>query len=113
MSGAVERAFKDCKRSILRGIAKAAPKTAFTLEQVPFSNAWDSVTMSQCLPRTWHLAEQSQAVDPFAMTVAGSWFLRREIELAAAKVRDVKVNDEFRAVTWTLPATKTDTAANL
>ena len=50
-------------------------------------------------------------VGPVEFVVAGSFFLMREIELAAADCGNVHLDDKARTVTWRLPMSKTDPRA--
>ncbi len=43
--------------------------------------------------------------------IAGSWFLLRETEAAAAAISDIEVSSDGRSVRWHLPVSKTDQAA--
>ena len=45
------------------------------------------------------------------MTIMGTWFLNRGIELRAADITDVSFDHTQRRVTWRLPASKTDIEA--
>lgn len=108
----VNRTIKNCIRSILRGIAKGTAKASFLLENMPDSNAWRTESIIEAAPSTWNRAQRGQTVDPLAATLLASWFLCREIELAAARVHQLSFNEQFRTVTWLLPSSKTDTAAN-
>ena len=49
-------------------------------------------------------------IEPLATLVLGSWFLLREIELAAAKLGDLTVDLAASQVSLRIPASKTDTA---
>ena len=50
-------------------------------------------------------------VAPTDFVVAGTFFLLREIELAAAKVEHVKLSEDGLSVDWLLPTSKTDPRA--
>ena len=51
------------------------------------------------------------AIAPSDCIVAGSFFLLREIELAAARVEHVTIAPDQRSVEWLLPTSKTDPRA--
>ena len=50
-------------------------------------------------------------VAPVDFAVAGTFFLLREIELAAARVEHVKLSADGLSVDWLLPTSKTDPRA--
>ena len=107
----VRRSIKSALRSIRRGLANTTQKRAITLEFVPIRNAWQCSSDIPALPHTWTFCEDHSTLDPFPLCIAGSWFLCREIEIAAAKVQDVRFNLNLKTVSRNLPASKTDTAA--
>ena len=107
----IRKAITSALRSIRRGMAAAKQKSAVTLEFIPTRNAWTCGSKDPPLPGTWSTAPVESALDPFAICIMGSWFICREIEIAAARVRDIRLNMDLKTVSWNLPASKTDTAA--
>ena len=107
----VRKTIKASMRSIRRGLANATQKRAIMIEFVPARNAWTCESDLPALPETWSFSQKDSTVDPLALCISGSWFLCREIELAAAKVRDISINSDLRTVSWNLPSSKTDSAA--
>ena len=107
----IKKAIKAALRSIRRGLANSDQKRAMNIEFIPSRNSWNCSSPFPALPGTWATAPQGHALDPFAVCILGSWFICREIELAAARVRDLKLNRDLCTVSWNLPASKTDTAA--
>lgn len=92
-NAAVRLAVRDATRSIERGLGGSQLKDAFELEAIR------PVFCDQ------NFSEVEMA---FYMTVAGSWFLTREIELAAAEHRHIRFNHQTFTVSWALPMSKTD-----
>eukprot|EP00971_Amphidinium_carterae_P349373 6490987-Amphidinium_carterae.1 len=93
---ALATAFRDAKRSLTRGIGPPHQASPLSLEKL------------SSLDVTEEPLVEGGPLNPFALCVVGSFFLTRELELAAACVHHVEVRSEEYLLTWTLPASKTD-----
>ena len=66
-------------------------------------------SLSALCPHPWLLDAANTVHSPVLACLLGSWFMTREIELAAANISDVSCDMDKRTVTWKLPISKTDT----
>ena len=90
----VELSMKDAVRSLERGLGGPALKEAFRREDIK-------------------LAVKSRDECGVAALIAlGIWFLLRELEIAALRVRDIVIDIDQKTVSLTLSASKTDTVGN-
>ncbi|CAE7533633.1 unnamed protein product [Symbiodinium sp. CCMP2592] len=93
----VELAIRDAIRSIERGMGTNSPKDAFRLDSLDI-----------CID----LLEEGLRFH-HAMVVLGSWFLCREIELSALRVKHMTLDSERKQVCLTLSASKNDTVGSM
>eukprot|EP00439_Symbiodinium_sp_Y106_P033815 s4231_g4.t1 len=93
----VEIAIRDAIRSIERGMGNNAPKDAFRLDALDIGT--DLL--------------DARVAFMHAMVVLGSWFLCREIELSALRVKHMVLDAENKQVGLTLSASKTDTVGSM
>ena len=93
----VEIAIRDAIRSIERGMGNNAPKDAFRLDVLDIGTDILGARLAW-----WH-----------AMVVIGSWFLCREIELSALRVKHMVLDAENKQVGLTLSASNTDTVGSM
>ena len=97
------RTHRDCVRSCVRGLGGATKALA-----LPFDK-FGELDLESDEPWT-----SGGPIGPSCALVAGAWFLMREVELSttrAALVKLVGEKEENFAVTWSLPASKTDAQA--
>ena len=103
-SQAIEKLVKKIIRSVLRGLGGCSSKQAFALEQL---NA-----LPKSLITETRLAHDKNATSAkLHLVILGSWFLLREIEVAAAEAWHLTVDNNKQICTWMLSATKTDPRA--
>eukprot|EP00438_Fugacium_kawagutii_P005920 Skav229270 [mRNA] locus=scaffold952:186213:187874:- [translate_table: standard] len=93
LTAATKVAIRDATRSIERGLGGPQLKDAFELE---------------ALRQVFRQQDFDEFAGAYCMTVAGTWFLTREIELAAAQHRHIRFDSKALTVHWTLPMSKTD-----
>ncbi|CAE7206489.1 unnamed protein product [Symbiodinium natans] len=91
----VELAVRDALRSIERGLGGPALKDSFKLEDIR-------------LPLQMLDEKQKSAI-----VAVGSWFLLREIEIAALRQKHMQIDREAQTIIMTLWASKTDQIGNL
>ena len=87
-------------RAVSRGIGPAAGKASFSIE--------DLVDVMQPPTPDMVATISSDSLWPCGVACLGAWWMTRSIELTAARVRDLEVNDTLMRVHWALPASKTD-----
>ena len=104
-SPAAKLAIKDCLRSARRGIGPAALKDAIRFEDIGRSAQYLKVGHKPSAP-------EGAAIDPVALTVLGTWWFTRGIELSAAKTSHVRIMPSNMTAAWSLPASKTDIEAH-
>ena len=97
------RAHRDCVRSCLRGLGGPTKAMALPFDRLGALDLEDDGPWASYGP-----------VGPGCAVLAGAWFLMREIELSTTRAALLSfkgsVEDEL-AVTWSLPASKTDQQA--
>ncbi|CAE7216757.1 unnamed protein product [Symbiodinium natans] len=95
----VELCMRDMTRSLERGLGGPALKDAFRLESLELPHPEEDVPVSARTQTT--------------VVVLGCWFLLREIEVAALKVKYFVVDEKSQTVSLTLQSSKTDTQGDL
>ena len=90
------KAAKDSIRSVSRGLGPAKQAAAFDLNKV-FT-----------LPDTVEPLVLHGPILAINMTIIGSFFILREIEISLALARSVTVDYTTQRICWNLPASKTD-----
>ena len=104
VDAAAEQAFRDFGRSVERGAGPSELKDGFRLEDlapfvaIPSAEGAASAAEGCCLA-------------PWALTVLGTWWVCRGIELSAAEAADVELDQDKRTVSWSLPVSKRDPQA--
>lgn len=97
-SAAVRIAVRDATRSIERGLGTSQLKDSFMVED---------------LRKVYNMEEFCLYDKAFFMTLAGCWFMTREIELTAAEHRHIRFDKKAKTVSWTLPMSKTDPGGHM
>ena len=97
LPAAVHQVLKGAERSCNRGMGPAKVCHALPLERLAETPG---------APEPW---TPGGPLSPRSFLVLGSWFLTRELELSSARAVHVKCSAS--AVTWLLPADKTDSEA--
>ena len=98
-SRALDRACKECMRSVGRGAGAARQSSPLdVLVLATLGLGCDPVV-------------ETGPLAPVDCVIAGTLFLLREIELLAARRSHVTIAEDQRSVTWLLPTSKTDPRA--
>ena len=95
----LDAAARWCTRSVLRGIGPARQSCAFRFDELMLLKLGHQPLTPDGCYGPWH------------MTVLSSLFLLREVEVAQSSFDHWLFNDKSMEITWTLPASKTDTQA--
>ena len=103
-SPALEKLVKKVTRSVLRGLGGCSSKQSFALETL-------NTLPKSLLAEHDAIGTRNIGANKLRMVILGSWFLLREIELAASESWHLTVDNEKRTCTWMLSATKTDPRA--
>jgi hypothetical protein len=125
VSPSTDAAIRSACRSINRGALATEYKASFHLEifasptgAILTSSRCDRDTTSGTAPpakrqRSGSTTEAYIDSDLYnaRLVILGTWWLTREIELAAAEIEHIEVLETQRCVRWKLPASKNDTAA--
>ena len=98
-SHSLDRASKDAMRSVARGIGKARQSTPI-----------DIVAISRLALPSEPLIPGGP-ISPAEFAMAGTLFMLREIELAAARTNHITIHDSHASASWLLPSSKTDCRA--
>ena len=95
----LEQALRDTKRSVTRGAGGSRQSSPLNIEKVWALGVWEDPLVTD------------GPIGPTDFLVAGTFFLMREIELAAADVGNVRLDIAALVVSWRLPTSKTDPRA--
>jgi len=90
-------------RAVSRGIGPSAGKASFNLEDLVDAMTAPTPEMVATV--------SSDCLWPCGVACLGAWWMTRSIELTAARVKDIEINDSLQRVHWALPASKTDVQA--